>query len=330
MEWKPTKHLSGKGKWFLLGLALVLVSVIYLLGRSIHQSLPPKARNVHQDKRTIPPPQERPKPLFTSPTPIVTGPEKEAQASVIVDNYPERLKPPLTSPSPIITKPEKKALISIIVDDLGNQYSPVLELIWIDFPLTMAVLPFRPFTMKIAEEVLASGKDLMLHLPMEPWRYPYQNPGEGTLLASMAPEEVLNQLRKAIQTLPGLKGINNHMGSRFMEDYKLVAVVIEEIDRQGLFFVDSLTTRRSKGPHFSTLYSLPILSRDIYLDNDQDPESIRMCFGELIAIAKATGKAIGICHPHPETISVLKELLPRLEKEGIELVPISDLVKDSS
>ena len=269
-------------------------------------------------------------PLFTSPTPIVTGPEKKVQASVIVDDSPERLKPLLTSPSPIVTGPEKKARISIIVDDLGNQYRPVLELIWMEFPLTMAVLPFRPFTIKIAEEVLASGKDLMLHLPMEPWRYPYQNSGEGTLFASMAPEEVLTQLRKTIMALPGLIGINNHMGSRFMENKKLVAVMLEEINRQGLFFVDSLTTRRSMGPHISTLYSLPILSRDIYLDNDQDPESIRMCFGELIAIAKATGKAIGICHPHPETISVLKEILPGLEKEGIELVPISYLVEDSS
>ncbi len=330
MERKPTKHLPGKGKWFLLGLALILLSVIYLLGRSILQSLPPQARNIHKAKRTVPLTPQWSNPLFTSPTPIVTRPEKEAQASVIVDDSPERLKPLFTSPSPIVTGPEKKARISIIVDDLGNQYSPVLELIWMEFPLTMAVLPFRPFTIKIAEEVLASGKDLMLHLPMEPWRYPYQNSGEGTLFASMAPEEVLTQLRKTIIALPGLIGINNHMGSRFMENKKLVAVMLEEINRQGLFFVDSLTTRRSMGPHISTLYSLPILSRDIYLDNDKDPESIRMCFWELIAIAKATGKAIGICHPNPETISVLKEILPGLEKEGIELVPISYLVKDSS
>ena len=217
MKIKPAKHLPRQGKWVILG--LVLISVIYLLGRSIHQSFPPHSKKVHPVKRHIPPSPEWSRPPLISPEPIITGPKKKAQASIVVDGFPQRSSPPLPSPKRIVTRPKKKAQVSIIVDDLGNQYSPVRELIWIDFPLTMAVLPFGPFTKRIAEEVLASGKDMILHLPMEPWGYPQKDPGKEALFVSMTPEEVLFQLKKAIQALAAININAKHLeqdGSDFV------------------------------------------------------------------------------------------------------------------
>jgi polysaccharide deacetylase 2 family uncharacterized protein YibQ len=333
MKKKPAKHLPGKGKGLLLGVVLVLAASFFLLGHPLVQYLFPRGIKVYPAKRAIHPPLERSKPPLPLTTSIVTGPEKKAEASIILEDPPKWSGPLFQRPKERATEPKKKGefLISIIVDDLGYQYRPVRDLIWSDFPLTIAVLPFQTFTKRVADEVLASGKDLMLHLPMEPFKYPKKNPGKGALLASMTPAEVLDQLKENIQALPGgLKGINNHMGSRFMEDEERVAVVIREIQRRGLFFVDSLTTNRSKGRRLSNFYSLPMLSRDIYLDNDQQTERIRRQFGKLIAIAKKRGWAIGICHPYPETISVLMKVLPELEKEGVKLVPISYLTQRPS
>ena len=42
---------------------------------------------------------------------------------------------------------------------------------------------------------------------------------------------------------------------------------------------------------------------------------------KLVAIARARGTAVGIGHPHPETIAVLRELREELLASGVTLVP---------
>ena len=47
---------------------------------------------------------------------------------------------------------------------------------------------------------------------------------------------------------------------------------------------------------------------------------------KLIAVAKHRGYAIAIAHPYPETIRYLQNNLETLAKQGIQLVPTSQLV----
>jgi polysaccharide deacetylase 2 family uncharacterized protein YibQ len=48
---------------------------------------------------------------------------------------------------------------------------------------------------------------------------------------------------------------------------------------------------------------------------------------ELAAVARRLGDAVGLGHPHPETLRVLRKMLPELESEGFELVFVSELVR---
>ncbi|NIN61734.1 MAG: divergent polysaccharide deacetylase family protein, partial [Deltaproteobacteria bacterium] len=57
-------------------------------------------------------------------------------------------------------------------------------------PLTFSVLPIAPYTETIVEEANRRGRELMLHLPMEPKNYPSFNPGPGALLADMSEAEI--------------------------------------------------------------------------------------------------------------------------------------------
>jgi len=71
---------------------------------------------------------------------------------------------------------------------------------------------------------------------------------------------------------------------------------------------------------------VPVLRRDVFLDNVAEVEPITREIQRLAGKARRNGFAVGICHPYPETFQALRHELPRLAKEGIEFVRVSELL----
>lgn len=218
--------------------------------------------------------------------------------------------------------------ISVVVDDLGLDLKAADAIMEAGEPLTLSLLPFRPHTREVAERAHRRGFEVMIHLPMEPRGYPLRDPGKGALLVSMEREEIRRTVRKLLQDVPYARGANNHMGSRFMEDPEKVAVVMEELRKRGLFFLDSLTTPHSQGLSLAQKMGLAAIGRDVFLDNDQDEEAFLKQWRVLLRRARRRGRAVGICHPYPSTIRALREALHTLD--GVELVPLSWIVKGTT
>jgi hypothetical protein len=65
--------------------------------------------------------------------------------------------------------------------------------------------------------------------------------------------------------------------------------------------------------------------RNVFLDNELSAESITKQMERLLDLAKRSGSAIGILHPHPETLEVLRMYESRMKTE-FEVVSVSDLV----
>ncbi|MBU0973190.1 MAG: divergent polysaccharide deacetylase family protein, partial [Proteobacteria bacterium] len=191
--------------------------------------------------------------------------------------------------------------------------------------LTFSVLPFSPFGRSIAKKLSDKGAQLMLHLPMEPVEYPEVNPGPGALLSSMTPDKLLEQLRKNIIEVPGVVGVNNHMGSKLTADSDKMNQIFTILKKQDLFFIDSRTSPVSRGQESARLFKLRFAQRDIFLDNSQNIPYISGQFGRLIKIAQKHGIAIGIGHPYKSTLEALKIELPKLNGR-IRIVPASHAV----
>lgn len=117
------------------------------------------------------------------------------------------------------------------------------------------------------------------------------------------------------------------MGSKFTEDPELMRIVLEDINRRGLFFLDSRTTPKTVGFKVAQEIGIQTGQRDVFLDNERDVSKIKARIAELIDISHRNGAAIGIGHPHPETIQALREVLPSLRQNGVELVPVSSLLE---
>jgi len=219
--------------------------------------------------------------------------------------------------------------IAIIVDDIGYDRSAVDALLKIDIPLTFSILPFCPYSVESARRIHKAGKEILLHIPMEPLDYPDKNPGRGVLLVRMNEDELRQSLDEVLAAVPHVSGANNHMGSKFMGDREKLAVVFRTLRGKGLFFVDSLTTGNSTGRALAREIGLPFVSRDIFIDNSPDTGKTN---GELLKLIRDKGrekKLIVIGHPYPETIAAIKRSVRRFRAEGIEVVPVSQIVNSN-
>jgi len=217
--------------------------------------------------------------------------------------------------------------VTIIMDDMGRSLSKVRRLLAIEQPVTLAILPSTPHALEAANLAHAQGREIMVHIPMEPQGYPAIEPGRDALLLEHSEWEVERRLTDMFQRVPYAVGGNNHMGSRYTEYAVGMQVVGKFMHDRGLLFVDSRTTGKTLAEKTMQEMGVPVIARDVFLDNNQDVESIRHEIRRLSAQAKRHGRAVGICHPYPETLTALEAELPSLSAEGVRMVPVAEMIR---
>ena len=217
--------------------------------------------------------------------------------------------------------------VALIIDDLGYDLDVAREISNLSVPIALAVLPHCPFSREVARLAREKKREILLHLPMEPQGYPEVDPGEGALLCSMTEEDVIRQLERNLEAVPGAVGANNHMGSLFMENGDDLDVVLRHLKGKGLFFVDSLTTGNSRGGQAARRVGLPFATRDVFIDNGSSLAETRAVFERLLKRRSTWRELVLIGHPYETTVDALGEWIPKYEQAGIRFVPLSSVVK---
>lgn len=213
--------------------------------------------------------------------------------------------------------------IAVIIDDIGFDLGIVRELAAIRAPIAFAVLPHTPHGAEAAEILHKAGKEILLHLPMEPHSYPDSLPGAGALMVDMDEKSILNRLRENLASVPYVSGVNNHMGSRFMEDGFRLGVVMKELGRQGLYFVDSRTTPESRGREAAYGSGVRFAERNIFIDHLPGYAAAVKSLTDRPFREGEKGKPLlMIGHPHPDTVRAVRDTLPRLNEEGVRLTAL--------
>jgi uncharacterized protein len=221
----------------------------------------------------------------------------------------------------------RQGTIAIIIDDMGNSMSEADTLLAMNTPLTISIIPGLNKSKAVAEEVHSKGGEVMIHIPMEPKDYKQKPFEKSGLLLSMSDKDIRERMEGYLKGVPNAVGANNHMGSRFTEDRPKMAVVLAALKHKGFFFVDSKTSPQSLGDRLAREMGIPAAARNVFLDNVQDVGAIGVQLDKLAEIARKNGSAIGICHPHKTTLTVLASMLPEMKKKGIHFVYASALVK---
>ncbi len=216
--------------------------------------------------------------------------------------------------------------IAIIIDDLGYQLEAGHRTIDLPGPVACAILPSTPRATSLAEAAFASGKDVLLHLPLEPVSKDNQL-DPGSILLDMSRDQFASTFSADLDSVPHAIGVNSHRGSMLTRHPGHMGWLMEELRARGdLIFVDSYTTHKSIALQLARESGVPAVKRDVFLDPDRAPKTIEREFGRLKELARKNGVAVGIGHPYPSTLELLEREIPNLSDEGIELVSISELV----
>jgi hypothetical protein len=225
--------------------------------------------------------------------------------------------------------PAAEKLASIIIDDLGNSLDYGAAVLDIDTPLTLAMLPLSDYGATLANIAYKQGKEVMLHLPLQ--SVESHLPTAGTLYLHMTHAQFVRQLDADLASIPHLSGVNNHMGSLLTQHPGHMDWLMQELERRGdLYFIDSRTTTKTVAGMFADKHGIPHMDRDIFLDPDFSPQTLRRQFERFIDIASNFGCAIAIAHPHPRTLEFIKQHISELERHEITLVPVSVLISSQT
>jgi len=220
---------------------------------------------------------------------------------------------------------EVQPKIAIIIDDMGHHHTIGVELLGLDLNLSFSFLPYAPFTEEQEEHAWKMGRDILVHMPMEP-RDAIWDPGEGALYVNEPADQTVQAVRDEINRVPHAIGVNNHMGSLFTSDRQAMHSVLSVVKERGLFFVDSVTDPETVGADEARKMGIRTGSRIVFLDNVHTSEDICRQLKRLVAYAKKHGSGIAIGHPNRATLDALMRCKDMLTKQ-VDVVGVHELVR---
>jgi polysaccharide deacetylase 2 family uncharacterized protein YibQ len=218
--------------------------------------------------------------------------------------------------------------IAIVIDDSGGRERvPVERFLTLGVPLTIAFLPGGVEARPAAERAREAGAAILLHLPLEPKGYPRTDPGRDAILVDLKEGEIRRRIGRHLDSLPPVDGVSSYMGSLATQDRRTMGIVLEEIRRRGLFFLDSRTSMDTVAPEEALRLGVPCLVNHVFLDaaGESDGE-IQERFDEAAKRAASRGSAIVMGRARAGTLAAVEKAVPRLRRKGFEFVTVSSLL----
>jgi len=231
----------------------------------------------------------------------------------------------------VVSKNVNNCYIAIIIDDFGNNSAGTNEMLSLPIKFTGAVMPSMSKTSEECELLFNSGKDVILHMPMEPHKGKLSWLGNSYILDNYTDEQVKKVFSESISQINHCVGVNNHMGSKVTENERIFNTIFSIMKENNLIFIDSVTTPKSIVEKTACENKIKYMKRDVFLDSTQDIQKIKQNIIKTSEIAKKQGFAIAIGHVGAEggiaTYTAIKDTYKELEEQGIVFVGVKDLEK---
>ncbi|MGB6129603.1 MAG: divergent polysaccharide deacetylase family protein [Psychrilyobacter sp.] len=217
--------------------------------------------------------------------------------------------------------------LAILIDDVGMNTKNTTYFKKIDRNLSFATIPYLPKTNQATKILKDAGFEVILHMPMEGSNEILNRRTKGLIKSSMTEKEIYDKFDKAIENLGVVRGFNNHMGSRFTNNLEKMKVLLSYAKKKDMFFIDSNTNSKKEGYKIAKELDIPTYYTSYFIDNTHKKEDIMEAIKVSVRLAKERKKVLVIGHYRKETAAAIYEMLDYIEDEGVELVPISEVLE---
>lgn len=212
--------------------------------------------------------------------------------------------------------------LAIVIDDVGYHLKEDAAIFAMPREISVAIIPAAPYARARNQEAKSQGRDILIHMPMQP--VSAVKIEDGGLHLGMSAAQVNDRVNTAKNIVRDAIGMNNHMGSAATADPQLMTYLMTALQEKHLFFLDSRTIGKSVAGKIAKEQGVRSLDRHIFLDDSNEFADVQRQFKAAIHYARKHGTAIAIGHPRPNTIAVLQAGLRNLP-EDIQLVGMGNL-----
>lgn len=217
----------------------------------------------------------------------------------------------------------------VVLDDACHSLDKLKKYTALPMKLAIAILPGLPNSRASGQIIrAASNKEAMLHQPMQSMNLKL-SPGPCSIQPDMNSFEIAELVKKNLDEVGPVKGLNNHEGSLITSNVIKIGTVLDVCMERGLFFLDSFTTAESKASQAALERDFKIVKRNVFLDDIVTREEILKQFYRGIDIANKNGSVIMIGHidKSSEIIpELLSEMYPILVQKGYVFAFPSELL----
>lgn len=229
----------------------------------------------------------------------------------------------------LIPPAQNGATLVFVIDDAGMNAEYTKRYASLPFPLTIAVLPKLLHSKDCAYIVRSSGKELILHQPMQSLNHNL-DPGPGKISVDMSFSQISSIINENLAEIgPGVKGLNNHEGSEVTEDVLRIGAVLDVCLENKIYFLDSRTTANTKAPQAALERDMTIFEKSgPYIDNIVSREAMLKEIYKSLEVANKNGSAIVIAHVDKSAEilpKLLEQMYPYLLKAGYRFATPSTL-----
>ena len=212
--------------------------------------------------------------------------------------------------------------LAIVIDDAGYHSKEDAAIFAMPREISVAIIPAAPYARARNQEAKSQGRDILIHMPMQP--VSAVKIEDGGLHLGMSEAQVNDRVNTAKNIVRDAIGMNNHMGSAATADPQLMTYLMTALQEKHLFFLDSRTIGKSVAGKIAKEQGVRSLDRHIFLDDSNEFADVQRQFKAAIHYARKHGSAIAIGHPRANTIAVLQAGLNNLP-EDIQLVGMGNL-----
>ena len=252
---------------------------------------------------------------------------ENASAFLTEEAAPSSADASATTPRPSsVEVPRGEGVLCFVFDDAGHNLFHLEPFLNLPFPCTIAVLPSLAHSADAAEKIRGSGKELILHQPMQAINLSI-DPGPGAVKPGMTAEEIRDVVNANLDEIWPVAGLNNHEGSLITGDAPSMEAVLDVVEQRSIFFLDSKTIADTASRGIAHERGMRILERAVFLDNSPDEDAILAEVLKGVRSAARNGFAIMIGHVwSPHLAQILEELYPALTDAGYRIADLSALL----
>jgi len=219
--------------------------------------------------------------------------------------------------------------VALVLTDAGDDLAHVTAVLARPQPFAVAIPAGRPWSAAAFRAARQHQRETVLYLPLEPLGYPRSDPGPGTVLVTMGGSKIEGLVRHDLDEAGPVVAVANLAGSLATQDQSVMSAVYRVLRDRGLPFLHLAPAPGSVCKTLASQMGVEYARPDVVLEaaRHAPAKALDAGWAHALEIARRRGRAVVLLHASDAELAWLPGALTPKRLGGVEIVPLTALVR---